>query len=473
MSAKLQGMKMKWVRCCCSIFLFAVCILPLKAQQLRFDVTGYDADVAGYAPGYKEIITMPMHFDANGMRQGKALIYSIDDTKQEKPLFTGMWKDGLLVDTAYWYFNDGQLKRRAMFADNKELARELPWTDAKNVGRGTLQGEVTTWTRSGKETYISTVENYIGGKRSGMSYYYAAEGKLSYQEEYRNGQRNGPYTSYHDNGGIKEEGVYENGKREGEWNSYYHTGVPSQTAIYRKGAPEDSILYYHPNGKRKVCAKVMNGFMRGDYRRYDTLGQIEYYCHYGPDMERDSVEIDYYPGGREKVRCQMAGDKRNGTFTAWHENGKPAETGRYRNNRRTGLWLFYDNKGKLLRKHDYDKYPDSPDVMEFPPIEEAMQEPEHLFVEGLSLPVFMAFKNKVEVPEKNRICFPRKLKHIDLDARVEKDGKVSYTVVSNLPEKEKQQLLDWLNANYSRAVALKYNGRPQSCTTHFRVYITS
>jgi antitoxin component YwqK of YwqJK toxin-antitoxin module len=455
------------------VLLVFIAAYTAPAQTLRFEITGYDATFAGYAPGYKELITMPMHFDANGVRQGNARIYSIDDTKQEKPLFAGTWKDGLLVDTAYWYFNDGQLKRRAVFADNRTLAKPLPWPDAKNVGYGTLHGEATTWKKSGTGTYISTVENYIGGKRSGMYYNYAAEGKLSYQEEYRNGLRNGTYTSYHDNGGISEEGVYENDKREGEWNTYYPTGIRSQAAIYRNNVREDSILYYHPNGKRKISATAVHGLLQGDYRRYDTLGRIEYYCHYADVLDRDSVEIYYYPDGREKERCQMAGDRRNGKCTVWHENGKPAESGMYREGRRTGIWTFYDTKGKPVRKHDYDKFPDYADEIELPPVVEAMEEPEYLFNEAIALPVFKAFTGKAEVPDKNRIRFPRKLKYIDLDARVEKDGKVSYTVVSVLPEKEKQQLLDWLNANYRRAEPLKYNGRPQNCTTHFRVYIAS
>lgn len=473
MSFKLQDMKMKGVQFGISIFLLAVCMQPLNAQQLRFEITGYDATTVGNAPGYRDLIIMPMHFDANGLRQGRARIYSSGDVYQEKPLFAGTWKDGILVDTAYWYSAYGQLKRRAVFADNKALATELPWKDAKNVGNGTLHGEVTTWNSSRTGSYISMVENYSDGKRSGMLYYYAAEGKLSYQEEYSNGLRNGNYISYFDNGLINAEGAYENDKREGQWNSYYPTGIISQAAIYRKDALEDSIIYYHPNGKRKTCAGFEHGLLRGDYRQYDTLGRIAYYCHYGAFMKRDRIEIYYYPNGREKERCRMADNDRNGTFLKWHENGKLAESGQYKYGRRIGIWSFYNDKGVLLRKHDYDKNPD--DVREeMIQIRDVVEEElPDVYIEFLSLPVFKAFRSTVEVPESSRIRFPRKLKLIDLDARVEKDGSVRYSLISDLPDKNEEQLLRWLKLNYSRAEPFNYNGKPQLCTVHFRVYITS
>lgn len=472
MSFKLQDMKMKYARFSFSIFLLALCMQPLNAQQLRFEITGYDAQLAIKAPGFSGIIIMPVHFDANGLRQGKARIYSLDDSKQEKPLFAGTWKDGILVDTACWYFNDGQLKRRAIFADDKALATQLPWNDAKNLGNGTLRGEATTWKKSRNGTYISMVENYSGGKRSGMLYYYAAEGKLSYQEEYSNGQRNGNYISYFDNGHINGEGVYENNKREGQWTFYYPTGIISQAAIYRNDLLEDSLIYFHPNGKRKSVTRFVHGLQHGDYRQYDTLGRLEYYCHYGKNIDRDSVEIYYYASGREKERCQMAGNKRNGTYTAWYANGKTEKSGTFSNGRRTGIWLFYNTKGSLVRKLDYNKDTDNADDEPYDLGVETEGPDDVVYTEILSLPVFRAFISTVEVSENNRIRFPRKLKFIDLDARVEKDGSVRYSLISDLPDKNEEQLLHWLRTNYSRAEPFNYNGRPQNCTVHFRVYIT-
>ncbi len=472
MSTKLQDMKMKCAQCCFSIFLFAVCIQPLNAQQLRFEITGYDAETVGNVPGYNELTIMPMHFDANGVRQGIARIYSINDANQEKPLFTGTWKDGILVDTACWYSATGQLKRRAIFSDNKALATELPWKDAKSVGNGTLHGEVTTWNSSRTGSYISLVENFSDGKRSGMFYYYATEGKLSYQEEYSNGLRNGNYISYFDNGLINGEGAYENDKREGQWNFYYPTGIISQAAVYRNDLLEDSLIYFHPNGKRKSVTRFVHGLQFGDYRQYDTLGRLEYYCHYNKNIDRDSVEIYYYAGGREKERCGMAGDNRNGTFLKWHENGKLAESGQYKYGRRIGIWSFYNDRGALLRKHDYEKNPDDGRevINKIGEVEE--EELPDVYFEIISLPVFRAFINTVEVHDSSRIRFPRKLKFIDLDARVERDGSVRYSIVSVLPEKEKQQLLGWLKTNYSRAEPFNHSGRRLTSTVHFRVYIT-
>jgi predicted esterase len=44
---------------------------------------------------------------------------------------------------------------------------------------------------------------------------------------------------------------------------------------------------------------------------------------------------------------------REGTFTWWHENGKKAMEGQFKNNKRTGKWISRDKQGKRFTQREY------------------------------------------------------------------------------------------------------------------------
>lgn len=454
---------------------FLILAISGNAQQLRFEITGYDATQELYERRFRDAL-LPVHFDGEGKRQGPVLICGINDTKQERPFFRGQWKDDLLTDTAYWYFQDGQLKRRAVFSSDRGIpASTLPWTEFESAGlRGILHGEVITWEKAsrGDSTYVGLVETYKKGKLSGTTYSYYRLGQLEYQEEYRDGLRNGNYIAYYTDGIISRDGVYENDKQEGKWNYYYRNGALWQTSLYRKDRKEDSTITYHPNGKMRSVEMYENDQKTGDHFDFDTLGRLHHYCHYNRYLQRDSVEIHYYPSGKMKDRCQMREDLREGSYNAWHESGKPAERGQYKNDRRTGLWIYYNANGAQTRKHDFDKYPEkyiaTPDYMNTVAEEMAPE----VVVTVTELPQIPALSAGKTLGKADRLKFLRKLDYVDITARVEKDGKVSYTIVTPLSEKNKQQLAGWLAANYGKAKPCKFNGRPHLSTVHFRMHIT-
>lgn len=47
-------------------------------------------------------------------------------------------------------------------------------------------------------------------------------------------------------------------------------------------------------------------------------------------------------------------DIRNGSYQALYRRRVPVAQGNYTNNKKTGIWRFYDPKGKLMQMYDYD-----------------------------------------------------------------------------------------------------------------------
>ena len=47
-------------------------------------------------------------------------------------------------------------------------------------------------------------------------------------------------------------------------------------------------------------------------------------------------------------------DVRNGPYEAFYKRRVPVAQGAYTNNKKTGMWRFYDPKGKLMQVYDYD-----------------------------------------------------------------------------------------------------------------------
>lgn len=463
--------------------LLCICILQvvfgpeLKAQQLRPEISQYKALIIS-APidfGYKNGYTFKLVLDSRGLRQGPAELLTFTKNRELVTVFKGTWKNDILVDTAYWYYEDGSMKRRAFFEDNKANAKALPWPDSRMLGNGALQGELTTWVNDKNGTKYSSIMNYVNGVKTGEEIIFWNNSQVFARVNYENGVRSGKEIFYDQNGKTVMEGTNKNDKKEGKWTTYYNTGERYSDINYRDGIQQDSAVFYHPNGKFQKVELYRSGKKQGDFREYDSSGRLIRYCHYDNFSNLDSVEIYYYPNGQMKQRGQMKNDLRNGTFSAWHENGKLAETGQCIHDTPTGIWVYYDEKGKQIRKQDYGKvqqaiYREDRDgegvytrVVE--------EEAELVFNPGLVLPVIQLFNDTVDIPQSNQIKFSRKLKYIEMHAHVSTRGSLHFYNVSPLPSKQKKQLLDWLNANYNSAEPLLFNGEEQTCDVYFRLYL--
>ena len=63
--------------------------------------------------------------------------------------------------------------------------------------------------------------------------------------------------------------------------------------------------------------------------------------------------LKYYPDGTLTLKTIYENGKINGSFEAFHENGKPEIKGQYKNNLREGLWIIYGKDGSQRFRTNY------------------------------------------------------------------------------------------------------------------------
>ena len=145
--------------------------------------------------------------------------------------------------------------------------------------------------------------NYKDDKKDGVWEYYREDGTLEGKVTYKNDEANGKYESYFENGKtLYSDGTYVNGKKNGIEKEYYMSGKIQSATTYKNDTPEETTMCY-PSGKV---------YMKRNYNK--------------------THEITYY-----------------------YENGQIFLSGYVKNNTAYGEWKYYDKKGKLVTKGEYNK----------------------------------------------------------------------------------------------------------------------
>ena len=181
---------------------------------------------------------------------------------------------------------------------------------------------------------IDAVEN----EESVRTYYKNLTTKAQQQQQKKKKmvKRDGLAITYYDNGRIKEKGQYKAGKKDGDWKNYNQKGKLLTIVTYDQGkaiktenpgAIQDSVIY-HENGRIKMQGITNAGKRHGEWKHYDAKGKLLTISIYdfGDIMSQEN------PGAI-------------GNITEYHENGRVKAEGMTNNNKRDGVWKFYDSRG--------------------------------------------------------------------------------------------------------------------------------
>ena len=71
--------------------------------------------------------------------------------------------------------------------------------------------------------------------------------------------------------------------------------------------------------------------------------------------KRDGLWKSYYENGSPWSETTFKDGIKNGKTTTWYPNGQKRYDGFYINNRESGKWTFYDEKGTITKTTDYEK----------------------------------------------------------------------------------------------------------------------
>jgi antitoxin component YwqK of YwqJK toxin-antitoxin module len=244
---------------------------------------------------------------------------------------------------------------------------------------------------------------YKENKYNGKVNKFWPNGKPKEQSYYVNGMRNGTLKAFHNNGVQHIEGQFNNGLMTGLW-KYYSTDRKLQKEgnymIQKFGSGAKAKMtskesgfwtFYAYVGGRKMkameltlnggmiqgpCRLYINGKLAGEgemtgipkavydvYKDNKQAGTIEA-GEVPPDditknviykwtgawrqPKRNGRWIEFYTDSRaKKFEANFMMDKINGKYTEYYPDGKVKATGEYMNDKKNGLWKFYNRDGSL------------------------------------------------------------------------------------------------------------------------------
>lgn len=158
-------------------------------------------------------------------------------------------------------------------------------------------------------------------------YYDSAFTKLAIQAKYINSLKHGNYLSYHENGLLSDTGSFSNGLKNGVWKRFTVKGVLTSEEKYISGVHQDTSIFYDIKG---------NLFLKNIYDKSGfNIQQLKF--HDG----KLSSKSEYQKNG-------------NTNITEFYNNNKIKSEEHYiKNNQRNGVWIYWDEKGNIIKKEEY------------------------------------------------------------------------------------------------------------------------
>lgn len=185
------------------------------------------------------------HTDNNGLKQG----FWKRNYPNGRAMYEGVFNNDKPVGEWRRYHENGALRAILVHSENSDsVSAQLFDIVGKPVAEGTYVKEQ----KAGKWQYFTdgrkvSEEEFVDGKKSGISRIYYPSGELLEEAEWKNDQKNGRYRAFYQTGKPFLECKYENDLRNGFCVTYFPSGVMEVDAFYRNDLPHGEWKYYREN----------------------------------------------------------------------------------------------------------------------------------------------------------------------------------------------------------------------------------
>jgi hypothetical protein len=125
----------------------------------------------------------------------------------------------------------------------------------------------------------------------------------------------------------------------------HETRIIAET--YPDGSPKRECVYKGKDTSRELIRETT--WYPG--RKIQMTGEYK-------AKKRDGKWIYYYENGNVWSEGFFRNGKSDGKRTTHYDNGKIFYEGYYEEDRRVGIWKFYDEKGAFIKSVDYSKEPE-------------------------------------------------------------------------------------------------------------------
>lgn len=261
----------------------------LMSQRI-VTTNGYNTLVIN--PALKEYCTENFEFIKNGPR----FLYNEKDILLEEQEY----KDGELVGTSKYYYEDGSLK----FLTNLNQTIEFYET-------GELKSKVYKFKKFSK-----IVEYYLNGNLMSI-------GTFNNSNEYI-----GMGWTFYENGQLKKICSYVDNLIDGEYKDYYKNGVIKTDSFYILGKENCEFKSYYENGQIECIIDLEDGKRCGKFFKYYKSGQLQDETYYSNNAPIDDSLL-YYENGKLYAKLAYKNGLRVGISQWFYETGELQSISKY------------------------------------------------------------------------------------------------------------------------------------------------
>ncbi|MCH1478554.1 MAG: toxin-antitoxin system YwqK family antitoxin, partial [Crocinitomicaceae bacterium] len=118
-------------------------------------------------------------------------------------------------------------------------------------------------------------EQYLNGKKEGISKKWYKNGKLKSEANYKGGKKEGPCKNWYSNGQLKSEFVYKDGKYDGIHREWHENGQLKSKRNYKRGKQYGIWRMWYENGQLVFEADCNESKFDGLYRGWYENGKLE------------------------------------------------------------------------------------------------------------------------------------------------------------------------------------------------------
>jgi len=220
------------------------------------------------------------------------------------------------------------------------------------------------------------------GEKNGSWVEYYPNGKdIFFKGGYKNGKKDGKWVFYYMNGNIENEGSFKNDLKDGVWAQYYRDGNLIRKELYNNGEYVRRISLKESETPKKklfvprrlsgensrwvqwnkeqpiVDGKPINQYdMEGNKQGYweiiDKDGKLLKGSY--KDNKKDGIWKFYNVNGGLNYKGPYKDGLKDGIWEYYFWNGNLSFKGLYKNDLRDGIWEYYTISGNLLKKELYD-----------------------------------------------------------------------------------------------------------------------
>lgn len=195
--------------------------------------------------------------DTQGRKQG----FWTKKDLHGKLLYQATFKDDKPVGEMKRFHPNGKIKAVLYFIEESELSDVKLFDGA---GRQVAQGKYLGQEKTGewsffKDSKVVSSENYVNGKKNGVSKRWYTTGELLEESTWKDDKLDGIYRSYFQDGKLYQESNYVQGQRSGPFKTWFSDGTLELDGFYMSDVRHKDWLYYDNSGVLLYALKYNQG----------------------------------------------------------------------------------------------------------------------------------------------------------------------------------------------------------------------